>query len=361
MKILFFIDNLGPGGKQRRLVELLKGLSVNSDFKLYLVLTKRELIYTDIYNLNVPIFYALRESKRDPKVFVTLYQIIKRIKPKVVHVWGNLEAIYALPSKMLCNVKLINGQITNAPSKVSNGILSHRITFPFSDIILSNSLAGINAYHAPKSKSKVIYNGFDFKRLQLDKDVSAIKNELNIKTPFVVGMVGSFAKRKDYSTFIKAINEILLLRDDITFLCVGDGDFLPYKELLNPAYQVYVKFLTHHDNVEQLMQICDIGVLTTYTEGISNAVLEFMALKKPVVVAGSGGCNEIVENGCNGYLLEPEDVLGVKEGIINLINTPELRLKFGTNSLQIVKEKFSIHNMIKEFVNVYKTITKQNA
>ena len=69
IKLLLFIDNLGPGGKQRRLLELIKNLSPRKDFDLYLLLTSRDIVYEEVHLLNITIDYAVRKSKKDAALF----------------------------------------------------------------------------------------------------------------------------------------------------------------------------------------------------------------------------------------------------------------------------------------------------
>ena len=166
MKILLFIESLRSGGKERRLVELIKGLQKYPDIECELVLTKKEIHYSDIFNTGIKFHYIIRKNlKKDPRLFLLFYKIAKKFKPDIIHVWGNMVAIYAIPAKVLLGIPMINNQITVAPLKVSGGLFSHHITFPFSDRILANSYAGLKSYNAPKVKSSVIYNGFDFNRI----------------------------------------------------------------------------------------------------------------------------------------------------------------------------------------------------
>ena len=360
MKILFFIDNLGYGGKERRLLELLKGLSNNSNFELHLVLVKNEVVYKEIYQTKVNIHLAVRENlKKDPRVFIKFYKIVKLIKPDLIHVWGNLEAIYALPAKLLLNIPMINSQIANAYDHFPK-VLNHKLSFPFSDLIIANSNAGLKAYNAPLHKSKVIYNGFDFKRLEKMRDKNEILENLGIKTLFVAGMVASFAARKDYTTFMKAINLVIEQNTDISFLCIGDGDFMPYQNLLDIGSTEHVIFLGHQQDVESIMNICDLGILTTFTEGISNSILEFMALGKPVIVAGGGGCVELVTDNVNGFILKSGDYIELANRILFLMSNLNTLGSFGIESKKIVENKFSMDKMTANFECEYENLLSKS-
>jgi glycosyltransferase involved in cell wall biosynthesis len=356
MRLLFFIDNLGYGGKERRLLELLKGLSKNTNIQLDLVLAKNEIVYNEIFDIKVKIHFATRKNfKKDPRVFIKFFRLVKRIKPDIIHVWGNLEAIYSLPTKLLLNIPMINSQIANAYDHFPR-LLNHNLTFPWSNLIIANSYAGLEAYNAPEHKSKVIYNGFDFKRLDKLKEKNELSKTIGVKTSFVAGMVASFAERKDYTTFMKAINMVIDQNPDISFLCIGDGDYKPYQNMLDKKSAEHVLFFEHQQDVESIMNICDIGVLATYTEGISNSILEFMALGKPVIVAGGGGCVELVENKVNGFVLESGDYTGIAERILFFMNNSIELTLYGIESKKIVNNKFSMEKMIESFKNEYERL-----
>ena len=182
MKILFFIESLLSGGKERRLVELIKGLSTQPGIEMEIVLTKREIDYEDILNVDIKIHYLIRSKPKDPKIFFKFYKIASKIKPDFIHVWGRMVAIYAIPTKLLLNIPMINNEITDASPIVLPPEPSLKLTFRFSDKLISNSLAGLKAYDAPAKKSTVIYNGFDFDRIKNLVEKSEIRNKFNIKT-----------------------------------------------------------------------------------------------------------------------------------------------------------------------------------
>lgn len=354
MKVLYFIENLGPGGKERRLVELIKKLSQYPDIDIEIVLMKNEIHYSEILDLDVKIHLTERKGiKKDPRVFFKFYSLVNKIKPDVIHVWGNMVAVYAIPTRILRGYQLINSQITDAPENPSIALLGPRITFPFSDKIVANSFAGLKAYNAPSEKSSVIYNGFDFKRLAHLSDPDEIRHRFGITTKHVVGMVATFYYRKDYETYLMGAQMVLEQVPDVTFLCIGDGDDAPYKKMVAKKWRANIRFLGKQTGVESIMNLCDIGVLCTYGEGISNALLEFSALGKPILATDAGGNPEIIENGVNGYLLKLEDSVHLAESVISLLNQPDYRQKLGTAAKDIVRTKFSIEKMITEFYKLY--------
>lgn len=363
MKILFYINDLRSGGKERRLVELIKGLSSFPEIKMGIVLTRDIIHYQDIFSENIQIYYTFRKSmKKDPRVFYQFYKIAKKYKPDIIHVWGNLVATYAIPAKVFLKIPMINNQITGAPLNVSNSLLSHKLTFPFSDKIIANTYAGLKAYNAPRRKSSVIYNGFDFSRIEQLEEEIKVRKRFNIKTKFVIGMVASFSDKKDYQTYIKGANKVLDKVKDVTFLCIGAGDYGKFKKMIHKNNKDKILFLGRQTNVESIMNICDIGVLISdkfQGEGISNALLEFMALRKPVIASNNGGNLELVHNKRNGFIIE-RGSLELKNKILLLLNNNKLRHDFGKVSEQIVIDNFTIDKMINSFMREYKIIIKNH-
>jgi len=357
MKILFFIESLAAGGKERRLVELLKGLSKYQDISMELVLTRRNVHYTDIFNLNIQIHYIERKYlKKDPSLFFKFFWIAREYKPDIIHAWGNLAAIYAIPAKVVLKIPMINNQIVDAPATVNNRILSHKVTFPFSDILVANSKAGLKSYNASEDKSRIIHNGFNFSRLADLKKPDDVREEFNISTRHVIGMVASFSLKKDYGTYIKAAQQVLTKNSNITFLCVGAGDDSSYRKLVKPEFINNIRFIGLQENIESIMNICDIGVLATYTEGISNSIMEFMSLGKTVIATDGGGTNELIQEGKTGFLVKPESPEELASKIEYLLAHNGLASSMGEKGKERIKKEFSMKKMIDSFLCLYGTL-----
>ncbi|MCK4330055.1 hypothetical protein KAX02_09460 [candidate division WOR-3 bacterium] len=193
MKILFFIDSLRSGGKERLLAELIKGLKDYPDIQCELATMSNDIHYQYVFKQNVKIHYLIRKWKKDSRIFFKLYNLCKEFKPDIIHSWGSMSSVYALPIAKMLKIKFINAMISDAPYKLSlKALIRSKLTFPFSDVILSNSIAGLKSYNAPKNKSFCIHNGFDFSRI---KNKVEIRKKFGIKTEKVVGMVASFSKK----------------------------------------------------------------------------------------------------------------------------------------------------------------------
>ena len=356
LKILFFIESLRAGGKERRLSELLRSLKGDGLYELELVLTQPDIHYKEVRNLGIKIHVIPRKwLKKDPRLFFSFFSIAKKFRPDIIHVWGHMPAVYALPAKIILGIPMINNEIADsAPGKF---LLAKNTVFRFSDLIISNTRAGLTEYKAPARKSLVIYNGFRSERAQSLEDPGIVKKKLNITTPFIAAMVASFHNYKDYPTFIKAALTILKKRSDITFLCIGDKDHASIKNMVPEDFRNHILFPGKIQEVESVMNACTVGVLTTdirfHGEGISNALLEFMALKKPVIATDFGGTRELIKHQHSGYLIPAYDDLTLSDKIEELCDNPELAGYLGENGKNTAESVFNMDSMTTGFKEVY--------
>lgn len=360
MRVLYIIDGLNAGGKERRLTELLKNLSKEKVIEFELVTMTKEIYYKDIFDLNIKIHYIIRKTRKDISIFKKFYKICRNFKPDIVHCWDGMTAIYAIPACRLLNIKLVNGMVADSPAKrniFNKYWLRAKVTFPFSDIIVGNSKSGLKAYKAPKNKSIYIYNGFDFKRIDNIVKNDIIRTQLKITSKFVIGMVASFSKYKDYKTYFTSAQLLLSKRNDITFVAIGDNtDSDLSKNLIDNKYIENFRLLGKKSGIESFINSMDICVLSTFTEGISNSILEYMALGKPVIATSGGGTNEIVEDNKTGFLIKSLNPKELAEKIDFLLNDTELCLNMGIRGQKRIHELFSINSMTSKFISCYKMV-----
>jgi len=363
IKVLMLIDSLRCGGKERRLVELLRGLQDYPDIQCEIAVMNKTVFYEDVFDLGVKIHFLRRRIKKDPLVFFSLYKICRKFKPDVIHSWGGMEAVYASLVAKIMTIGLINGMVTHATpkKKSSKGYIYGRLSFPFSDVVLANSFAGLRVVGAPERKKCCIQNGFDFGRIEKLKDKDSVRREFKIDTPKVVGMVGAVIQgRKDFLTFISAA-EILLEKDkDITFLVVGTGKSMDdYRTRIRPENRDRIKFLGNQRNVESVINIFDVAVLCSYFEGFSNVIMEYMGIGKPVVATDTGGNPELILDGKTGYLVPVRNVEAVAGKIGYLLANPEAAEKMGEAGRKRIEKFFSLEIMVDKYDRLYNIVYKR--
>lgn len=363
MKILFFSECLASGGKERRLVELVKVLKLDPEIEFELILMSKDINYEEVLNLDININFIIRKTKKDISVFRKFYRLCKNYKPDIVHCWDTMTAIYIAPISKLLHLKFVNGIVIDAPRKqniFNKYWLRAKLTFPFSNVIIGNSKAGLKAYKAPGNKSIVIYNGFNFDRTNNISPKETIREQININTKYIVGMVATYSKFKDYTTYFNAAQIILRNRKDTTFIAIGKNtDSILLKNLIDDKFDDHIRLLGMKSNIESFVNAMDVCILSTFTEGISNSILEYMALGKPVIATSGGGTCEILEDNVTGFLVSQSNPIELAEKVELLLNDPQLRLQMGNNGKERIKKAFLIDKMASEYISVYKHLLSE--
>jgi glycosyltransferase involved in cell wall biosynthesis len=363
VKILFFINGLTGGGKERQLIELMSGLISNSSIEFELIVMNKSIHYSLPDSVNV--HYLIRKSNKDLSIFKSLISICSTYNPEIIHTWDTVTTFYSLPVCKIKGIKLINGSIRNAkPNKQLFGNALSKILFSLSNIVVANSKAGLSAYNIKPSKGFCIYNGFSQYRVENVEGRDKVRYSFGITNDYVVGMVGNFEVRKDFEAFIDVAIYMLNKRNDITFLTVGGGNELEKcKNMVPENLKKHILFVGEHKNVESIVNIFNIGVLLTnsqvHGEGISNSIMEYMALGKPVIATLNGGNSELITEKSNGYLIEDNNIKTIAEKIEYLIEKPDVAKQMGNVGIQTIKNDFSIYKMVTKYLSLYDYVLKE--
>lgn len=363
MKILYIIESLNSGGKERRLLSLIKNMIYQGEFEIDLILLSDEIHYKEVFDLDIKLHFLKRNFKMDKQIFRKFQFILKGFDPDIVHCWDNIGALHFSPICHFKGIPFVNSMISTAPPRnlvkaYSKRFILTAASYPFSKIILSNSKAGLSSFRVPEKKGRYIHNGFDFNRIKNRTPENDIRKKFNITSKYVVGMTAAFHDRKDYLTFINAGIQLFKNNKDVTFLAIGDGPNLEsMKNVVLDEGANNFRFLGRQNDVESIVSIFDIGILTSnsnvHGEGISNSIMEYMALGKPVVATIGGGTDEIVIDGETGFLIEEKNVIKLVEKIEYLLNDELEAKKMGHEGKKRIETDFSISNMVNKTVQLY--------
>lgn len=350
INVLFISDGLREGGKERQLFEIIR-LIDKKRFRIGVITFNQNQHYSsEIKNLaEYFAFVPKRPTRLEP--FILLWKKVKDFNPQIIYVWDSLSALYSiLPAKVL-KIKFINGSIRDAGIEKGIDYFVKRLLLIKSDLIISNSAAGLQYYGV---KGQVIYNLIDINRFRFPAEV---------KKQFNVAMVASFSDYKDYKTFIDA-SAILLERGviDRVFL-VGEGKhkekYMRYVENSIADFKQYFHFTGLIRNVEEILMSCSVGVLCStsiHGEGVSNSVLEYMAAGLVPIATDVGGSREIITHGLNGFLISE----GGKDEIVNIIT--ELKMEKGKmisiskEARNTINQKFSHLENIKKIEKLFSAV-----
>ncbi|WKN41973.1 glycosyltransferase [Tunicatimonas pelagia] len=358
-KIIIIVDTMVAGGKERRLLELLKGLENNETISVCLVILSNLVEYEEVHHLAIQTVFLPRRGKKDFTIFYKLYRVIKKFNPDIIQSWSSVASVFLLPTVLSSKAQFINAIIADAPWAVkpfSSRWWHLKLSFPLSDAIISNSEAGIKAYNAPSQKSYCIPNGIDLARFDHLPDASEVRRRFGITTTYVVGMVASFRGAKDYSTYLKAAQYVLEHRYDVTFMAIGDGKDLAG---LSKMYENEEKiiFTGRIADIEAVVNIFNVGVLITdhrmHGEGIPNSVMEYMALSKPVIATDAGGTTELVLDQITGLICQQRDPHDLKEKIVYLLDHSPIALAMGKAGRERIEASFTLDTMTQAYLQLY--------
>lgn len=357
LRLLHFIDNLGPGGKERQLVELLKGLDAIGTCESLVVSMTEGVFYPELLTLRrATLTTLIRRSRKDVRAFIGFHRVVRSFQPDVIVVWDHMTAVYAIPAAVLSRAAVVNAMIRDAPERLSwTAWTRARLSFPFCDLIVANSQAGLDAYRVRGAKGRVVHNGIDMTRFANLEDPVAVRRRLGLEGALVVGMVSTFRPWKDQATLIRAAALILQRRKDVVFLFVGEGETrAACQALVAPELMHSIRFLGGTaEGLEALVNVFDVGVLATFTEGFPNAVMEYMALGKPVVATDGGGTRELLLDGETGSLVPARDPQVLADRLLLLLDDPALRERQGSAGRQRVLAEFSLERMVARQLALY--------
>ena len=367
MKILMVVDSIVKGGKERRMLELVKALSrQGQDYEIYLVSLTNVVEYDYVYDLPIKLEIIERKSKKDFRVVFKLRKIIKSFQPDIIHSWGTMASVYlSMVNLFTKKSRFINGTIADAYEDMNwfdTHYLRTKLTTPFSKVMLGNSQAGIKAYKVPLHKTVCIYNGIDLNRFRNLTPPERIEGQLLGRKKgdsYIAAMVGAFEDRKDYDTLIKAAVKLCTKNKKVIFILIGEGSLMDsIKQQVPAELKGQIHFLGSRSDIEAILQIVDVGLLITPCEGISNSIMEYMASAKPVIASREGGTKELVLDGETGFLIDQKRSDQIIEKMELLMADPRLAKTMGQKGQQRIREHFDLAKMTDSFKKLYSNLSK---
>jgi glycosyltransferase involved in cell wall biosynthesis len=208
----------------------------------------------------------------------------------------------------------------------------------------------------------VIYNGINLNsKLLFQTDCTELKEKYGIPlNHLVVGTVAGLRPMKKHSTIIRAAKSVLDARDDVSFVIVGDGILRSDLEALvsDLGIQKNVTFVGSQDNVLPFVSLFDIAVNSSANEGLSNAIMEYMALGKPCIAANAGGNPELIKHEVNGYIFDLDNHGELARQILSLLGDKEKQLLFSSESKKRIQE-LSMDKMIDNYDHLFSTLVNK--
>lgn len=166
---------------------------------------------------------------------------------------------------------------------------------------------------------------------------------------------------KGYLEYVAAARLIKEKYRNIEFLLLGSNaphpTKVPLEILQKDVDDGIINYLEVRNDVRPIIESCDCVVLPSYNEGLSRSLMEAIAMGKPVITTDIPGCRETVEDGKNGYLVQPKNKEELKRAFEKFIAlTNDERLCMGKYSRQKAEREFDIKNAITVYEKIVATI-----
>ncbi len=319
----------------------------------------------DIDRSNTTLFKEIR-------ILLSLYSIVKRIKPDVLQlitikplVYGSIVSLITKPKLTVYNFSGL-GHIHHSKDKY---LLKRIIIF-----ILRNTIR--------KTKSVIfLQNKSDFQYLKIQKiitnqkviftkgsgvNLNKFKPSKKINKEKIVLLASRMSKDKGVMEFISVSQKIFHIDKKIKFILAGSYDPdgpLPIslkllKSLNNNIEHPNIKWIGNVKNILNLIQKSKIVMLPSYHEGVPKILLEAAACGKPIIASNISGCKEVVENNKNGYLINRAKINEMSKALLKILNNQDLANKMKKFSRKKALKEFSIQKVIDLHINQYKKIFK---
>lgn len=172
--------------------------------------------------------------------------------------------------------------------------------------------------------------------------------------------IGRFTFQKGYLIGILAIKQLVDKGISVQWNIIGDGpqmeEMIFHIHELKLQNHIILHGKKNKNEVSDWMNKSDIFLLTSVYEGIPNVVLEAMAMELPVVTTKSGGVEEVIEHGVDGFITPLYDIDGVSKYLEELINNKNLCIQMGIAARKKILNDYSIQRQLKLFVEAYSKI-----
>jgi sugar transferase (PEP-CTERM/EpsH1 system associated) len=369
IRIMHVVNNLGKGGLENGLVNLIQ--SMDSNRFEHVVCTLRGL-GPNLERLPTERVEVLTlADPGSPTRFQTpaLAKAIRHHKPDIVHSrnWAAIEAVVA--SRLARAGAVVHSEHGFEASATLGEpwrkAWFRRVAFELADRVFAVSwqLRDIHATGTGFSAERigVIHNGVDCRRFSADVATrNRVRAELKIDdSELCIGCVANLLPVKDHMTLLTAIGLLARQRENWRLLLVGEGSEEPRLRAFveqDPLLRERVTFTGSSNRVVELLRAMDVFVLPSVAEGICNSLLEAMASGVAVVATAVGGNPEIIVDGESGLLFPVGDAGALAEHLLHLEGQPAMRKQLAERAIQRVREEFSLQSMVQQYEQLYSSL-----
>jgi len=355
MRILHTEWSDGLGGQERRVLAELTGLA-GRGHDLFLVCRAEARIRAEAERQGIGVFPLPLKSPFDLTSILKLRTLLKEQGIEIVNTHSGVDSwIGALAAKLAGVSLLVRTRHLNIPLRRS--VLNFVHYLP--DLYITcgenmrNTLVGQCGF--PGNRVVSIPTGVSMEFFDVARNTGA-KKEFGLD-PFalVITNVGILRRVKGHETTFRAVPDIVREFPQARFLIVGDG---PRRAELGRmvdelGIREYVRFTGFIEDIGKIYSFTDVAVLSSWSEGLPQSVLQALACAVPVVATRVGGVPEVVLHEKSGFLAEPGDHAGLAQEIIRVLREPEKARQTALAGRELVRNGHSVKHMLDQLENLY--------
>ena len=373
IRILHVLLSLEPGGLENGVVNVINRLDRERFESSVCCLKHAGEFARRIDDPRVAIHELHWRGGNDPRLALRLAGLLRRTRPHIVHTRNAEPFFYGFAGAKLARAQALvhsehGRKFDDRPSRFAVQRWMSRHTdaiFAVSGQLKDDLVKHIGM---PEASVEVLHNGVDLSRFNVAGRANAqtsardaLRREWGVpEGVLVVGSVGRLAAVKNYGLLVRAVASSGL---DVHLVFAGEGPeratLTALAESLGIASRVHL--LGHCNDVDRVLGAFDVFVLPSFSEGMSNTLLEAMAAGVPPVASAVGGNGEIVRDGVDGRLFASDDEAGLAACLVALCRDDALRGRLATAARERVHAAFDIRHMIERYEQLYERVHAQTA
>ncbi|HXJ33871.1 MAG TPA: glycosyltransferase [Candidatus Eisenbacteria bacterium] len=361
VRIAYVIGELGTGGAEYQLYELVRGLDRRRYLPRVFALATGGYWAARLRELGVDVRELRHVRSADLSRLLTLRRGLAEFAPQILHtvLWsGNA---YGRLASVGLRIPVVITAERNVVRRPAWQIVFERALDVVTDRYLVNSQAIVGELvdhgRLPRRKMQVIHNGIDLGRLPaFDPDRRVARAALGFDpVRRLVVQVGRLEAQKDYPTFLAAAARVAARFPDVDFLVVGEGGLRADLEGVARGLGIAerVRFTGVRHDVPALLAGCDVCTLTSLYEGLPNVVIEAMATGAVAVATDVGGARELVASGETGYVVPARDVEAVASATTAVLADPERARAMAVAARRRIEAGFTVEAMVRDTSAAY--------
>lgn len=359
-RVCFVLPTLAPGGTERQLLYLLEGLK--STHACSVICTRTAGAWSGAARATgAHVVELATRGGWDLRIRGRARAAFRELRPHVVQTFlFGLELPVVRAARDAGAPAVVSCRRELAAWMKPRHLRAQRKANALVDCIVANSRAVARFAAEQESLAvetvRLIPNGIDAECL-VDRAKNALAAVRQTLPPGrrTVGILANFSPVKDHALFLAAAAILIRRRRDIQFLLVGSGPLRGAIEstVRRDAMQDHFTFASTEHDAAGFLAAMDVCVLTSRREGSPNAVLEAMALGRPVVAAAVGGVPELVEHGASGVLVASRAPEDFAHAIERCLDDPVWSASLGAGARERVRREFSVERMVGSYRALY--------